>query len=177
MTIAQSYREFAIKAHSSTRHFYSEYIPYRYHLEMVNAAFHKFKYLLGNDGNYFQQIVEAAAWGHDMIEDCRITYNDVVNYHPLGKEVADIIYALTNEKGKTRSERANNKYYEGIKNTEGAIFVKLCDRIANVTFGLGLNSSMVKKYKEEGPSFREHLYDVRYNEMFNYLDELYKQVK
>jgi len=56
-----------------------------------------------------------ACWGHDLIEDCRVSYNDVKD--ALGQEAADIIYAVTNEKGKNRKERANDKYYEGIRNT------------------------------------------------------------
>jgi hypothetical protein len=53
----------------------------------------------------------------------------------LDEGAADIIYAVTNDKGKNRKERAGVKYYEGIRKTPGAVFVKLCDRIANVQYG------------------------------------------
>ncbi len=71
----------------------------------------------------------------------------------LGKEEADIIYALTNEKGRNRAERGNDKYYEGIRNTPGAIFVKLCDRIANVQYSKMTKSRMFEMYKKENPEF------------------------
>jgi hypothetical protein len=43
-----------------------------------------------------------ACWGHDTIEDTRTSYNDAANH--LGKDAADIVYAVTNEKGKNRAE-------------------------------------------------------------------------
>ena len=46
----------------------------------------------------------------------------------------EIVYALTNDKGRTRAERAGEKYYKGIRETPYAPFVKLCDRLANVTY-------------------------------------------
>ena len=48
-----------------------------------------------------------ACWGHDLIEDTRVSYNDVKGQ--LGEEAADIIYALTNEKVKTvKNEQTTN---------------------------------------------------------------------
>ena len=49
---------------------------------------------------------------------------------------AEIVYALTNEKGRTRAERAGVKYYEGIRAVPYAPMVKLADRMANVRFSL-----------------------------------------
>ena len=48
----------------------------------------------------------------------------------------EIAYALTNEKGRTRAERANEKYYEGIRSTKYAPMVKYADRIANLRFSV-----------------------------------------
>ena len=90
-----------------------------------------------------------------MIEDTRVSYNDVVQ--ALGKEAADIIYAVTNEKGKNRKERANDKYYEGIRNTPGAVFVKLCDRIANVQYSKMTKSRMYEMYEKENDNFLSKL--------------------
>ncbi len=111
----------------------------------------------------FDWIVIPAVYGHDLIEDTRVTYNDVLHrasmhegkYH--GERIADIIYVLTNEKGKTRKERANDKYYEGIRATPGAVFIKLCDRIANVKYGVMVAGSMVGKYEKENLSFLQSL--------------------
>lgn len=159
-----------VEQHKNTNHFYDKYLPYQFHLQMVVQAFEDFKHLLPKDlitteEEEYQNIwvikditnhtIRMACWGHDLIEDTRTSYNDIQNR--LGVFVADIIYAVSNEKGKTRKERANDKYYEGIRNTKGAVFVKLCDRIANVQYSKMTKSSMFKKYKEETPEFISRL--------------------
>ena len=53
---------------------------------------------------------------------------------------AEIVYALTNDKGRTRAERAGEKYFQGIRSTPYAPFVKLCDRLANVTYSCSVDS-------------------------------------
>jgi hypothetical protein len=96
----------------------------------------------------------------------------------LGQDAADIIYAVTNEKGKNRKERANDKYYEGIRNTPGAVFVKLCDRIANVQYSKMTGSRMFEMYKKENDDFLTSLGFVEgrahpLGEMCNYLENLF----
>jgi (p)ppGpp synthase/HD superfamily hydrolase len=147
---------------------------------MVAEVANDFKHLLDDTKDYFtgKETVKhdedkvtlrtaclRSAWGHDLIEDCRVSYNDVKNQ--LGQEAADIIYAVSNEKGKTRAERANDKYYEGIRNTPGAVFVKLCDRIANVQYSKMTKSRMFEMYKKENTNFLTKLGggDIEYYEM------------
>jgi (p)ppGpp synthase/HD superfamily hydrolase len=130
-----------------------------------------------NDGETsFRGSVLIATWGHDLIEDTRVSYNDVKNH--LGQDAADIIYAVTNEKGKNRKERANDKYYEGIRNTPGAVFVKLCDRIANVQYSKMTGSRMFEMYKKENDDFIVQLgWDDTnthpYFKMFSYLQDIF----
>jgi (p)ppGpp synthase/HD superfamily hydrolase len=132
-----------------------------------------------NDGEEsFRDSVILAAWGHDLIEDTRVSYNDVKE--KLGFTAAEIIYAVSNEKGKNRKERANEKYYEGIRNTPGAVFVKLCDRIANVQYSKMTKSRMFDMYKKENDDFIVRLgytYNDsnQYSEMFKYLINLFKE--
>lgn len=160
-----------IEQHRNTNHKYATYLPYEFHLNMAANVFEDFKHLLDNKVDYFtgereierggdvtvtlQDACGIAVWGHDLIEDTRVSYNDVKSQ--LGQEAANIIYAVTNEKGKTRKERANTKYYEGIRNTPGAVFVKLCDRIANVQYGSMTKSRMVKMYGKENHEFQKAL--------------------
>ena len=144
-------KEYAIKCHSDTCHYYDTHL-YSYHLEMVADVANKFIHLIPEKD---RDVVISSAFCHDLIEDARVTYGDVLKATCL--EVAEIVYALTNEKGKTRKERANDKYYEGIRNTQYATFVKLCDRIANVQYSKMTNSSMFFKYKVENPYFMEQL--------------------
>jgi (p)ppGpp synthase/HD superfamily hydrolase len=188
--------QWCIEQHNNTNHMYDTYLPYEFHLRMVHNVGQQFKHLLDNTKDYFtgepwrgpkqnqvtlQDACLTACWGHDLIEDCRVSYNDVKEH--LGQEVADIVYAVTNEKGKNRKERANDKYYEGIRNTSGAVFVKLCDRIANVQYSKMTGSRMFEMYKKENPEFTKALglrgdgFDYsghEYYKMYTYLINLFK---
>lgn len=160
--------EWCIEQHKNTNHFYDTYLPYEFHLRMVVNACKKFIHIPERQWSE----LEIACWGHDLIEDTRVSYNDCREM--LGEYVADIIYAVSNEKGKNRNERANGKYYGGIINTEGALFVKLCDRIANVQYSKMTGSKMFEMYKKENPKFIYHLspMPVKYAEMEDYLSHL-----
>lgn len=156
-----------IKQHQQTSHYYDNYLPYEFHLRMVVRVFEEFKHLLPinlyttseevhrgiwETEDITHKIIELSGWGHDLIEDARVSYNDCRN--ALGTDVADIIYAVTNEKGKTRQERANDKYYHGIIETPGAVFTKICDRIANVRYGkLTKSRRMLETYQKENNHF------------------------
>lgn len=144
--------KWCVEQHISTNHLYDDYLPYEYHLRSVVEIYEKFKHLLPPE---WREDCRIACWGHDLIEDTRVSYNDVKKM--LNKSVADIIFAVTNEKGKNRKERANEKYYEGIRNTPGAVFVKLCDRIANVEYSLKTRSRMADLYRKENPEFLKAL--------------------
>lgn len=143
---------FAIEAHQSTNHLYDKN-PYSVHLAIVVSYAQKYIHLLPQNQ---QEDVISACWLHDTIEDCRLTYNDLVQ--ETNTNVAEIVFAVTNEKGKSRKERANAKYYEGIRNTAGAVFVKLCDRLANVKYSKDTNSRMLEVYKNEYSEFIKALF-------------------
>lgn len=163
--------DWCTEQHHKTNHFYDTYLPYEFHLRMAVNVFNDFKHLLDDEVDYYsgnkyegvrgdetvtlRDACYKAVCGHDLIEDTRTSFNDV-NSH-LGQEAAEIIYAVTNEKGKTRKERANERYYEGIRDTKGAIFVKLCDRIANVQYSKMTKSRMYEMYKGENYHFLEEL--------------------
>jgi (p)ppGpp synthase/HD superfamily hydrolase len=186
--------KWCFEQHKKTNHFYDDYLPYEFHLRMALNVYEDFKHLLDDVDDYFmgnyvpdmrkgetivtlREACYYATAGHDLIEDCRLSYNDVKS--KLGSEAAEIIYAVTNEKGKTRDERANDKYYEGIRNTKGAVFVKLCDRIANVQYSKMTKSRMFQMYRNE-----LHMFLVKlgysdgeidnYKPMIDYLNKLFK---
>jgi (p)ppGpp synthase/HD superfamily hydrolase len=168
-----NYVDWCIEQHRKTNHFYDRYLPYEFHLRMVNNVYEDFQHLLDEELNDY---CGKAVWAHDTIEDTRVSYNDVKNQ--LGDEVANIVYAVTNDKGKNRKERAGDKYYEGIRNTPGAVFVKLCDRIANVQYGKMTKSRMFEMYKKENPEFICQLgvgqgTSIKYGDMFIYLNNLF----
>ena len=76
--------------------------------------------------------------------------------------------------GKTRKDRANEKYYLGIRELQFATFIKLCDRIANVEYSKQTKSRMFEMYKKENEHFISQLWNDEYTEMFDYLCEITK---
>ena len=145
--------KWCIDQHIKTNHWYDEYLPYEFHLRMVAQAANDFMHLIPDPK--FREVLLLAAYGHDLIEDTRVSFNDVKEV--LGLEAAEIIYAVSNEKGKNRKERANYKYYQGITETPGAVFVKLADRIANVQYSKMTKSRMFEMYKKENEHFIDSL--------------------
>ncbi|HRF85184.1 MAG TPA: hypothetical protein PLN34_01315 [Alloprevotella sp.] len=74
---------------------------------------------------------------------------------------AEMVYALTNEKGRTRAERADDRYYQGIRETAYAPFLKLADRLANISYSCSRsnesNEYMRQVYRSEWPHFLESI--------------------
>ena len=167
MNIVDIAKEHAFNAHNAVNHLYNGE-PYNVHLIMAQVAAHKFAYLIPDEDVLD---VIAGVLEHDTVEDCGLTFNDVKN--ATNERVAELAYACTNEKGRTRAERANAKYYEGIRNTQYATFVKLCDRIANVLYSLEHKNRMFDMYKKEQKHFRSELYSAEYNDMWMYLDAIF----
>ena len=158
----------AHELHQRVNETYGDNLPYGFHLDMVVDGISGYGHLVcvrEEDvvplffGGYF----------HDSIEDARQTYNDVMKIalRWMTEEQAhiatEIVYALTNDKGRTRAERAGEKYFEGIRQTPYAPFVKLCDRLANITYSCSgdngrYNSRMKEVYKNEMPRFLNSLH-------------------
>jgi (p)ppGpp synthase/HD superfamily hydrolase len=159
-------KRYAIKCHHDTNHKYDGK-PYSVHLQLVVDYATKYSHLI-EDG--MVDVVVASGWTHDVIEDCRQTYNDVKL--EVGELVAEITYALTNEKGKTRKERAGSVYYEGIRKVRYADFVKLCDRLANVKYSKESGSIMIDVYRKEHAQFEKELRSDMFCSMWDELKEL-----
>ena len=155
----------AHRLHESVNQFYDGDKPYGYHLDMVAKEVYAYGHLvLVGEADLLPLFM--GAWFHDSIEDARVSYNDVKKIalkFGLTEEQAflasEIVYALTNEKGRNRKERAGKRYYEGIRNTPYAPFVKMCDRMANIRYSCGCynmrNLRMAKVYEDEMPYFTQ----------------------
>jgi (p)ppGpp synthase/HD superfamily hydrolase len=170
-----NYVNWCIEKHKNTNHMYDTYLPCEFHLRMVATVADQFMYLTKEEPVSNVTLLKAA-WGHDLIEDTRTNFNEVCSV--LASEAAEIIYAVTNEKGKKREERANEVYYTGIRNTPGAVFVKLCDRIANVQYSKMTKSRMFKMYDSENNHFLKSIGFTEsplhpYYEMIVYLINLF----
>lgn len=159
----------AINWHNSVNQYYNDWL-YSKHLFDVVSVGKKFIYYVGEDD---KEKVIAGLWLHDAIEDARVTYSDVQKL--FGIKVAEIVYALTNNKGRNRKERANKEYYKGIRETEYGSFCKICDRIANMKAGIESNGSMIDKYKKELEDFKKEVDPFNYYvDMWKYLNEILK---
>ena len=166
-SLEQKAKLYALKAHEEVNQKYGKILPYSFHLSMVVKIARDFIYLIAEEE---KEEVLCGCWLHDVLEDTHKTYNDILK--ELGETCAEYSYALANEKGRTRKERANEKYYLGIKFYKNSTFIKLCDRIANSNFSKNCgNSSMFEKYQKEYDFMRSILYDVRYEDLWKELEK------
>jgi (p)ppGpp synthase/HD superfamily hydrolase len=123
---------FALQAHGDQK--YGDK-PYEYHLRKVFDNAIKFK---GTPD------AKAAAMLHDTIEDTNVTKDQLA--HEFNPHIAHIVDLVSNQPSKEQT-------YQRIRTDPDAVFVKLCDRLANVSEG-----QKNKKYRMEQPLFRSILY-------------------
>ena len=151
--------------HASVNQYYGHDLPYAFHLRMAASYLTRFSDDIPMDEDNIETLY-AAIYLHDSLEDTRITYNDLkkllqsLNEQGCTIQVTDaaeMVYALTNDKGRTRAERAGEHYYQGIRTTPFAAILKMCDRLANVRFSTLFvpEQRMVQVYRDENPHFVE----------------------
>lgn len=154
----------AHQLHDHVNQTYDKTHPYGFHLDMVaDSVFKHGDVVCANEDDVLPLFF--GAYFHDSIEDARLTYNDVMKIarnwmnDDQALMAAEIVFALTNDKGRTRKERAGEKYYQGIRTTPYAPFVKLADRLANITYSFThcneANIHMKSVYQHELPGFLE----------------------
>ena len=164
--VIERIRQSAHDLHQSVNQTYGKNLPYGYHLDMVAGEAIEFGHLVCVDEADVVPMMFGAYY-HDSIEDARLSYNDVMKRAKTFMDdsqallATEIVYALTNEKGRTREERADERYYKGIRETPYAPFMKLCDRVANITFSCSAsdadNIHMKEVYKKEVPHFLQSI--------------------
>lgn len=144
--------EFAIQAHGDQK--YGEK-PYEYHLRKVVGNAWR------NGGNITSFIV---AWLHDVVEDTNVTLPEIAQRY--GVDVADFVDLLTNVKGPNgKTDKATT--FKRIRTKKMATFVKLCDRLANVSEGEKLDM-----YRKAHPLFKSILYiPGEFDNLWNQIEE------
>ena len=172
-------RELAKQLHESVNHKYDGY-NYVLHLDACYAVKREFRdemlhrlTELNLTPHIYEKQIEDDIYFHDVEEDCRMTYNDIKKL--IGEFSAEIVHAVTNEKGKTREERVNKTYYLNIRKVPMASFVKMCDRIANVRYSKLMGSRMYEKYKRENEHFMVGVDADQFPNMKNCLIDLFKE--
>ena len=155
-------KESAHALHAGVNQTYDKVLPYGFHLDMVVDSVYKYGHLVCLDEADVLPLFFGAYY-HDCIEDARLTYNDTTKIalrYMTDRQAymaAEIVYALTNDKGRNRAERAGERYYQGIRETPYAPFVKLADRLANIRYSFThcneSNAHMKEVYRDELPHF------------------------
>lgn len=163
--------EAGAQCHAAVNQTYDGYLPYAFHLRLTASYALRFLPLLQLDEAQGETVL-AAAYFHDTLEDARLSYNDLTalltrlkDEHQLRLDVraaAEAVYALTNDKGRTRAERAGDAYYQGIRETPFAPFLKMCDRLANLRYSTlwTPRQRMAQVYAEEMPHFLKNIGQV-----------------
>lgn len=173
---------------------YGDNLPYSFHLKAVVAQGKIFlkdwDYLIVKysaernldeipDSSMRREMLEFVLAGHDLIEDARMTYNDVKKMayryfydDSIATLLADIIYDVTDEKGKNREERKNEKFYSALRENKLALFVKLADMAANRMYSKLFNTKQYEMYKGEFENFKEKTWTPELGSMFNYIENI-----
>lgn len=162
-------REFAKGVHEEAGHTYGE-DSYVVHLDMVYDAVVRF---LPESATDTEKIaVMKAAFGHDLLEDTELSYNDVKK--ELGRFSADIIFSVTDEVGKNRTERMLRTLPK-IRNSHWGTFLKMADRYSNGSKSKASGHSLWKRYRKEYVVFRFALKQgTQFREFWGVLDELFE---
>jgi (p)ppGpp synthase/HD superfamily hydrolase len=137
-------RDFSIQQHGDQQY---GSLPYIVHLQAVVSVLLRFGV---HPNNPEDTALLSAAWLHDVIEDTETTKEEVEVL--FGKEIATIVFCVTDGKGTSRSERKKEVYQKIIANQK-AIQVKLADRIANVEACFLNGHKKFKMYQIEHPAF------------------------
>lgn len=132
----------AEKAHSNQTY---DIYPYIYHVKQVMS--------ISEDLGYDESIVVSCIL-HDVLEDTDLSYNDIKK--AFGEEIAEIVYAVTDELGRNRMER-KLKTLPKIRSNWKATVVKVCDRIANINQSKLYNKGLFNMYVKENDEFYKQL--------------------
>ena len=150
---------FAAKVHGDQE--YGPDLPYTYHLDQVCEIVKRF------GGTTTHQI---AAWLHDVVEDTPVKVIEVQT--KFGSRIAQIVDLVSNRKPTKpvtpESKReAKRKTWNLTRCSKDAVFVKLCDRLANVTAG-----SKNDMYRGQHATFKSILYrEGEFDELWKEIDQ------
>jgi (p)ppGpp synthase/HD superfamily hydrolase len=165
-------RSFAVLEHLKVNDKYDG-MPYDFHLNEVFSFAKEFIRLIPEN---HRNTALAACFTHDLIENTQIRYHDIKK--ELGEPVAEITVALTTDnRAKNRKERMSPEYYNRINTRLVNIFVKLCDRLANVNYSMlspERNKGHLEMYLKEQEEFKRYLHTEQLDPMFELLDSYFE---
>jgi len=144
--------DFAIKAHHGVNRKFTKMSYFDGHVRKV------FQILKGVDTN---PILGAASLLHDSIEDVDdVTYEVLLK--EFGKEIADIVQELSSSDKKIKSVgKANYLLHKMINMSDGALLIKLCDRLQNISDHPTASDKFRTKYFNETKFIVSKLIELR----------------
>ena len=109
--------------------------------------------LLLADLQIIDDILLASALLHDVIEDCNVTVQTLINEYGVIEKVATNVQLLSQDKN-----MSNETFFSQIRTNPHCILIKLADRCHNVSTMMGVVSvdNMKKKYIET----RDYIYPL-----------------
>lgn len=148
---------FAVNKHvHEMRQVYGDVLPFSHHLEHVWRNVQRFSAELFVAGFSYEdlQSLECAAWLHDTLEDCNGVTLAMLEAE-FGVDVARLVWLVTDEPFPMVEPRPSRKErhaltYAKLKGYSMGVYLKLCDRIANVEFG----GEPMKMYRSEYEGFK-----------------------
>ena len=134
--------------------------------------------------NLYHDIMVAAAWLHDVVEDTSVTANDLEKIlHEAEFDFDDVFYltqavrAVTDEPGRGRKERHINTYWK-IRENPRAMLIKLCDRRHNHERSIKHGEIYAAMYAKEYDYFKFALWKPRqFVELWAELDNQNKKLQ
>lgn len=150
----------AEKAHHNQSY---DIYPYMYHVKQVIKIAEE----LGYD-----ESITIGCTLHDTMEDGTISYNKIKKH--FGKEIAEIVILVTDERGRDRIEKHSKTYPDLAKNWK-AVVVKVCDRIANMEHSYKYDKGLFNMYYNESNKFKDILYsekDIETHRVWSKYDDL-----
>lgn len=167
-TLSESARNLAHRWHSEKMY---GYVPFVNHLEDVVSYVIRFKSCIP-DGIDLETMI-AAAYLHDIMEDTECPEAAIIENSSL--KVFELVSAVTTDPSKKiRKYRYDEAFFLKLRETEGAVFLKLCDRISN-TFHCKQDprfKSLLKAYLKENEIFVRVCSGLGYDLMFDELKAL-----
>ena len=139
----ENFAAFARKAHEDANCLYDGK-SYSIHLSDVEEGIDKYETVFLHHKDYY--IARKGASGHDLIEDAKLTFNDIKD--ASNRRVAQVILAVTDVHEENRLLRHLFTMGKTVKDYV-AIILKMADIRANGLYSKTHGSSMYKKYLEE----------------------------
>lgn len=155
---------FARKAHADANCLYDGK-SYSVHVTMVEDGIEMYETIFLINKDYL--IAHAGASGHDLIEDAKLTFNDIKA--KSNRRVAQVVLAVTDVHEENRLLRHLATMGKTVKDYI-AIIVKMADMRANGRYSKDSGSSMYKKYVAEY-NYRRPIFKMALKWYTEFLDQ------